>query len=259
MKRIIALVWAAALLLCAGAAQAAGWREDLGPERPYTTMPQVDLTEEIGYMMFYPNQGMPATTVCQTLFIYLPREDVKAGEGMLQLNTAKDGPVLSIAMNDADAVRQRAMSEDELELWLWGSGSCFEIRLPRTLEFSKDYYITMAQGCIVTDDGLESPAIQDRSAWRITLGGDYGIGGLMYQDAPTGQTTDQARGEISFRLELSGEAKSAVLYSRDASVDFPVTFFGESSHVTGVVTGDTPDWGVMFFDAEGMKLDQLEF
>ena len=257
MKRIVALVWMTALLLSVGAARASEWREGLGPWQPYTAMPQVDLTEEVGYMMFYPNRGMPATTFCQTLFIYLPREDVKAGEGTLQLNTAKKSAVLTVAMNDAEVVRQRAMSEEELELWMWGGGTCFEIRLPRSLEFGQDYDVTLSKGCIVTADGVESPAIKDRNAWRITLDSDYGVGGLTYSAADG--TADEATKELSFRVELGGEARSATLYSRDGSVDLPVTFFGESSQVTGTVTGETAAWGVMFFDAEGVQLDQLEF
>ncbi|MCH5287526.1 MAG: hypothetical protein J1E43_08890 [Christensenellaceae bacterium] len=260
MKRIIALAWVAALILCVGAAQAAEWREGLGPGQPYTNAPEVDLTEQLGYMMFYPNQNMTMETFCQTLYIYLPREDVTSGDGVLHLNTVEDGLVLSIAMNDTEAIRQRAMIEDELDIWMWGSGSCFEIHLPRTLEFGKTYFVTMTQSCIVTEGGIDSPAIDNPYAWRFALAGDYGIGGLEYQGLnEEGATIAQAGDEISFDLVLGGEAASAALYSRDASVDFPVTFFEESSPVTGIVTSDSPAWGVMFFDAEGSKLSQMEF
>lgn len=255
MKRIIALC-CAALLLWTGAAQAAEWREGLTAAKPYPTLPQVDLAGELGYMMFYPNKGMSPDTFCETLYVYLPREDVMAGEGVLQLNTVEDGSVLRIAMNDKEVIRQRAMSEEELELWMWGSGSCFEIQLPQALDFGRSYYVTMSQGCIVTQDGISSPAMNDREAWRFDLAGEYGVGGLARHRLPT---DGQDGIEISFHLELGGDAKSAVLYSRDASVDFPISYFSESSQVKGVAAGDSPAWGVMFFDAQGSKLDQLEF
>lgn len=265
MKRIIALACLMVLLLCVAAAQAAEWREGLGPGQPYTNVPAVDLNEQLGYIMFYPTQDMPVATVCPKLYIYLPREDVMIGEGALRLNTAEDGAVLTVAMDDADLVRQRAMTEDELDAWMWGGGSCFEIRLPRTLAFGKTYFVTMAQGCIVTADGIASPAIDDRDAWRITLAGDYGIGALetlrpAADGAPEATVlTAQPGDEIRFHLQLGGDAKSAVLYSRDLSVDFPAAYFEESAEVVGYVTADTPAWGVMFFDAAGERLDQLEF
>ena len=251
MKRIIALVWMTTLLLFTGAAQASEWREGLGPGQPYTTMPQVDLDEEIGYMMFYPNDGMPTPAYCQSLYLYLPREDVMAGEGTLQLNTAKDGSILTIAMNDAEAVRQREMSEEELELWMWGGGTCFEISLPDSLAFNTDYYVTLSEACIVADNGVRSPAIKNRNAWRFAMG-DYGIGGLTY-------TAQEETTEVSFRVELGGEACSATLYSRDDSVAFQVTVFAESGPATGVMTDENAAWGVIFFDAEGAPLDWLEF
>lgn len=265
MKRIIAMVWLAALILCLGAAQAAGWHEALGPGQPYANVPEVDLTKELGYMMFYPNRDMSVETVCQTLYIYLPREDVTAGKGVLSLNTAEDGPVLSIGMNDTDSVRQRAMSEEELDVWMWGGGSCFEIRLPQTLEFGKSYFVTMAKNCIVTENGVGNPAIDTPNAWRFALGGEYAVSGMGYRrPQANGQyeesvMTAQAGDEIGFDLVLGGEAKSAVLYSRDASVDFPTVYFEESSQIKGIVTGDIPAWGVMFFDAAGGQLAQIEF
>lgn len=265
MRKIIAAAWAAALILCASAAWAAEWREGLHPGQPYATLPAVDLTQEIGYMMFYPNEGMPATAVCRTLYIYLPREDVLAGEGTLRLSAVEDGPVLDVAMNDETLVRHRAMTEDELDAWLWGSGSCFEIQLPRALEWGKTYYATMAKACVTTEAGIDSPAISGQYSWRFALAGEYAVSGLEYRRPladgayETVLTPAQPGDEITFDLVLGGEAASATLYSRGASVDFPTVHTERSMQVTGVVTADAPAWGVMFFDAQGEMLDQLEF
>lgn len=261
MKRIIALAWLAALFLCVGAARAAEWREGLGPGQPYTNVPEIDLTERLGYMMFYPNEDMAVENVCRTLYVYLPREDVKRGEGLLRLNTEKDGAVMSIAMSDENLVRQRAMTEEELDWWLWGGGTCFEIQLPRSLDFGKTYYVTMAKGCIVTEDGVENPPISDRGAWRVALAGEYGIGGMTCRRPQTNEEsilTPRAGDEIAFDVVLGGEAASAALYSRDASVDFTVSYLETSSRVTGTCTSDSPAWGIMFFDAEGRRIHQME-
>ena len=245
MKRIITFILL--FTLCLGTALASEWQEGLGPGKPYRAVPEVDLSERLGYMVFYPSQALPAKNMCRTLSIYLPREDVRIGHGTIDLYAAdKKNPVLRIAMNDADI---RPMNAAELAALQWGSGTCCEIHLPRSLELGKAYYVQMSQGCFVTESGLSSPAITQRSAWSFTLSGEYGVGGI----------TDSPANEISFDLVLGGEAASAALYSRDASVDFPRVFFDQSSHVTGHVTGDHPAWGVIFFDAEGQTIDQFEF
>ena len=247
--------------LCLSTALAAEWPEGLGPGKPYSAVKEVNPEEELGYMMFYPSQDDPAAKLCRTLFIYLPREDVAPGDGTLQLCTRKDGAVLSIPMRDEALVLKRPLTETELTALRWGGGTCFEIQLPTSLQFGKDYYVKLAEGCIVTQGGLQSPAISKKNAWSFMLSGDYGIGGLAYRRPQVSEpvVTPQAGDEISFELLLGGNAASAALYSRDASVDFPVTSYQASGHVTGTVIGDSPTWGVLFFDEAGNPLDQLEF
>lgn len=265
MKRIMALVLMAAMLLCAQAAQAADWPEGLGPEQPYANVPKVDLNEQLGYVMFYPNRNMPAENVCQTLYIYVPREDVTIGEGSLELRTARGGVLQRVEMTDAERVTLRAMQEAELDALHWGSGMCFEVQLLSSLAFGQDYFVHMAQGCIMAEGGVESPAVNNAEQWSFTLTGDYGVGELAYRRSlangrwEPSVATPQAGDEIRFELLLGGDAATAMLYSRDGSVAFPETFVEASGSVTGTVTGDAPSWGVLFLDAEQNEVDHLDF
>ena len=259
MKRIITLILL--LILCAGSALAAEWPEGLGPGKPYSTVKAVNLEKELGYLMFYPSQDDPVETMCRTLFIDLPREDVAPGDGTLQLCTRKDGVVLSIPMSDEALVHARPLSEAELTALRWGGGTRFEIHLPKSLAFGKDYYVTLAEGCIVTESGLRSPAISKKNAWSFTLSGDYGVSGLAYHKPGVSShaITAQAGDEIRFALVLGGDAASAAVYSRDASVDFHVASYHANDQVIGTVISDSPAWGVLFFDEAGNLIDQLEF
>lgn len=246
MKRIVALTLTM-LLLCAATAQAAQWRDGLSPSQPYSGVPEVDLSEQMGYMMLYPNEMAPAAHGCQKLFIYLPREDVKAGDGVFYLYTEKGTEVFRASMNDTAVVMQRAATEAELEGLLWGSGTCFEIVLPRTLDLGGAYFANMERGGIVTQDGIDSPEIGGKDAWAFAVEGDYGVSAMEYAD-----------GEVSFELMLGGEAAQALLYGDD-SVFFAQTLQNENGTVTGRVNSDTPHWGVLFLDEQGNELNRIEF
>ena len=266
MKRLMVLVLVV-LMLCAGMAQAAEWREGLSPSQPYVGVRPVDLDEHMGYMMFYPSAKMQAENACQRLFIYLPREDVKVGNGTLYLCVEGEStPIWSTVMTNAEAVEQREITEEELTGLLWGGGTCFEILLPKSLEFGKNYFVNMTRDCIVTTDGkLDNPEVGGTEAWGFTLQGEYGVGGMEYRrPAPDGSYVDgimkpQAGDEIRFDLVLGGNATMAVIYGYNDSVDFDVTSFDESGEVVGSVMTEYPMWGVMFLDAQGQEVDRVEF
>lgn len=272
MKKAIALVMA--LMLCAGIAQAAEWEEGTSPGQPYPNMPEINLDEQMGYMMFYPTeksgQGakMGIESACQRLYIYLPREDVKAGDGTLYLcsEEVKRGEIWKTSMNDTAAVTQRAIREEELDGLLWGGGTCFEVKLPRTLELGKTYFINMERGCIVSEGGVDSPEVGGTEAWRFTLEGDWGVNGMEYRRSlgnnkyEEGLLTPQAGDEIRFDLVLGGDAVAAVVNRfQDESVEFETTYYAESAEVTGVVTKENPQWFVMFLDDAGNELNRVEF
>ena len=251
-----------------------GWREGMSPAKPYAGVPEVDLTERLGYMMFYPTDKEPADCACQELCLYLPREDVKAGEGKLYLGAeGEDGALWSTPMNDADAVAVRPMTENEKQSLLWGGGTCFVIKLPRSLELGKTYFVNMERGCIWTADGkLDNHEVGGKKTWRFTLAGDYGVGGLEYRrkiGEASGESSEAeyeagilkpvAGDEIRFDLTLGGDAAMAVMYGYNESVNFSTVMYEESAEVIGEVLEDSPAWGVMFLDENGDELKRVEF
>ena len=264
MKRIAAWILVA-LLLCSGVAQAAEWADGLSPSKPYENEPEINLEETLGYMMFFPKAGNAAQAACDRLYIYLPREDVKAGEGTFYLLNEQDGVIWSTAMNDADAITQRSIDEAELDGLLWGSGTCFEIMLPRTLELGKPYFVNMTRGCIVAENGVENAQIGGTDLWTFTVEGEYGISGMEYRRAKTDGGYEeqllhpQAGDEIRFDLVLGGDAAVASIYALNGSVDFLMTTFTASGEVIGDVISENVAWGVVFLDAGNNVLDRIEF
>ena len=261
MKRIIAL--ALALLLLTGTA-AAEWSEGMSPSKPYEGVPEVDLQEQMGYMMFYPREGLPAQIACQRLYIYLPREDVKAGEGTLYLFSDKGDEVWSAAMTDVEAITQRSINDAELAGLLWGGGTCFEVLLPRTLEVGKTYYVNLTRGCIVAKNGVENPQLGG-TEWAVKMDSEYGVSGMEYRRElydgvwEDGISHPQVGDQIRFDLVLGGDAAMAAIYKYNDSADFLMTTFEKSCEVIGEVTSEELVWGVMFLDAWGNELSRVEF
>lgn len=261
MKRIVALAMMIALLAI-GAQMAVA--EEWNSAQPYAGVPEIDLTTQLGYMVFYPNDVVTVEGVCDQLFIYLPRTDVTAGEGQLFVFTEEDGEVWRARMNDADCVQVRPLNDGELEGLLWSEGTCFEIRLPRSLTLGKMYYVNLERGCIAAD-GVENVQIGGTEAWFFEVQGEFGLNAVEYRrpQADGGYeemiSKPQAGDEIHFELVLGGEAVAAALYSNDETLDFEVNYFTESGEVTGTVTGGAPAWGVVFLDAEGNIVGQADF
>ena len=276
-KRLMILLTAMllALALLSGTALAAQWPEGRSPSKPYSNKPEVDLNEKMGYIILYPRDRnrMAAYEYCNTLEIYLPREDIEIGTGALRLYQLPQGggaavEAASVAFG-SDATRVRPLSEEELQGLMWGSGVCIEITLPVSLEFGGSYYVTMEEGCFTANHGaVVSPAITNPEAWVPVLTGDYGVSGLRYsappaedgQEAPAeGYKAVPEKGDIiRFDVVLGGEAAAAVIYSVNDSVYFENIEYEQSGAVQGVVTGDDLKWGVVFLNAAGEVLDAID-
>ena len=257
MKKI--LTWLLLLSLLLPSAALAGWEEGLGPGKPYANLPEIDLGEKMGYMIFTPDEGLAAQHACQWLRVYLPREDVALGEGTLILYEAGGREVWRTEMANAEAVTLRALNESELEGLLWGGGTCVEARLPRTLTLGQTYFLNLTHGAIVSDSGVESAQIGGEDSWRFTVEGDFGVSGMRYcRDDAEDLLTPQAGDEIRFDLTL-GDAAMAVIYGSNQSVDFVTSIFTEDQEVIGLVTGEELSWGVIFLDAQGQELGRVNF
>ena len=189
MKRLIALILAG-LMVLGGASLAASWPEGCSPAQPYSNLPEVNLSETMGYIMMFPRTKLPASRFCDVLAMYLPRTDLAIGKGQAHLYEIVEGEkkpveICAIDFSDPDSVAIREMTEKELGDFMWGSGSCVSMYLSRSLEFGEhSYYVTMDEGCFTAADGkLKSIAISNNDAWVPVLQGEYGISGLRYVDA----------------------------------------------------------------------------
>ena len=270
MKRIIAIL--VVCMLCLTSAYAAEWAEGRSAAQPYAGVPEVDLTQTMGYIMMYPRTKLPARFFCDALEMYLPREDIVLGEGTLTLYKGDGEVVATVPFTDEEMVELRPLEEEELNGLMWGGGVCVEVHLPVSLTIGESYYVLAEEGCFTTADGkIPSVAISSPEAWTPVVNGDYGVSALSYSVAPAVEETEEgeeapAENEeieleykntpevgdvIHFDLVLGGDAKFAVIYSENESVEFETTQFTESCHVTGVVAGEELSWGVAFMDGEG--------
>ncbi len=264
MKKFVAFILA--VLICTSTAFATEWVDGRSASKPYAGLPAVDLSEKLGYMMFYPNAKMIVEGCCRTLYVYLPRTDVKAGKGTLYLCSSEQGELLRLAFNDEQYVACRPMSDGELNGLMWGEGTCFEVTLPFTLGLNKNYFVNLSRDCVVTVDGkLGNPEIGGTEAWTFSTDADYGVSGMRYR-RPLEEKGDEERvqfpksgDEVALEILLGGPAVSAVLYCYDDSMDFDEVFFSESSSVTGRLVAGEPNWGVAFFDVDGNVLDMVDF
>ena len=265
MKKILALLLA--LTLCGAPALAANWAEGRSPAKPYAGVPEVDLATQIGYMVFYPNdkEGYDLKNGGRTLHIYLPRDDAEAGEGRLFLAT-QDGEVWRTAMNNTESVVRREMTERELDSLLWGGGTCFEITVPKSLELGKSYFVNIEKGAIVANGGaVTNPDIGGTDSWKFDVTGDYGVSNMEYRRPVDGGkyegeiASPVVGDEVRMDVTLAGDAKMAVLYANHGSVSFDGTMVEESGEVVGKVLADDPSFGLVFLDAEGKELLNIEF
>ena len=191
MKKLIALLLVGIMLL-GGAAMAASWPEGCGPSKPYSKSSPVDLNQTMGYVIIYPTAKLTVNGFCDVLEMYLPREDLQIGAGVLTVYEVVPGmgDQVFCAVNFANpnSVRIRHMNEDELEGVMWGGGMCVDIHLPKSLEFGDrvhSYYVLMEEGCFTAANGaVKSISITAHDAWTPVISGQYGISGLCYVDAP---------------------------------------------------------------------------
>ena len=264
MKKLIAICMAL-MLLYAVPASAAQWPEGRSASKPYAGKPEVDFSKTVGYMMFYPRTGVEVVGGLRTLFIYLPREDVKAGDGELTLRSDEDRSTWSVAFSNTDYVRQRDMVEEELVGLMWGSGACFEITLPVSVSLNRHYYVDLGRDCIISHDGtVSNPELPGEKSWYFSTEADFGVSEMEYRRAlsnggyDTGIVTPAVGDEIRLDVVLGGEATTAVLYQYSGA-DFGVTTFTEDGEAIGTVTAEDPDWGVLFFDASGNQVGVVQF
>ena len=268
MKHFIAILMV--FVLCLGTAYAAEWPEGTSPAKPYKGVREADLDKIMGHMLEYPKVGDPAELYCDTLYIYLPREDVALGENTMKV-LDENGEYISVSFNDADHVRLFPLDEETLSDLMWGSGVCIEILLPVSLGLSDQNLVTFEAGCFTAKNGsISNPVLveglPEEQSWRPVIGSDYGVGKLRYTGAGVDPATDfsskanpGAGDVVCFDVTLGGKAVYAVLESEDGSVAFDVSSVEENSTICAPLTSDDFHWGIMFMDANDEVLDYLGF
>ena len=254
MKRLIALSLAVLMLLTA-TAYATEWGEGLGPNKPYSQLPEVDLSETLGYMIYYPNERMPVAGV-KTLFIYLPREDIELNSngGNVIIRSEDKGEEYRIAVNDSDSVILRPMLDGEKRSLMWGSGVCIEINLPVSLRLGCSYSLDIDAGSI-TVPGADVTHAKIEKATKFDTCADYGVSELAYIRMNEKGTEENVVGKIMagdtarFDIVIGGDAKSATIIPGEG-ITFSAESITESCEVTATITGDNPTWQVVFWDVE---------
>ena len=112
---------------------------------------------------------------------------------------------------------------------------------------------------------LENPTIGGTDSWRFSVTGDYGVNLMEYRRPLDAEgeyenevTEPQAGDEVRFDIVLGGEATSAVLYTDGNSVSFDSTLIKSSGEVVGKVNSANPYWGIVFLNAQGEAIMEME-
>ena len=269
MKKIITVCLVLMMLITAAAETAVNtgnWAEGLSPQKPYTGSPEVDFNENIGYMLLMPvNESniLPGKNILQ---IYMPRNDVEIGSGLVSLYSEEDGLVEEI-WTDSGKITGRDMTAEELEALIWGEGFVFEIAIEKPLEANRNYYVQMTEDVIVAplyDNG--TPAIENNTAWKFTTNhADY-VDTIIFSREAEGETAVIAEEQLctgdsaQVSIVIGEENVSAAIYCKNGLIVPDTTYMVES----GIINIDFPangeiNWGVVFMDAEGNTIYSMDY
>lgn len=296
MKKLIALVLVCMLCL-AGTAFAAEWPEGLSPAKPTNLKPEVDLDKNIGYWLPFPRSGLPAESFCDVLELYMPNPDIELGEGTATLwNADGEVCVLDFSdptqvelrdLEEVELVDLHWGSGKCLEMHL-----PISLKFDENYYVTMDEGVLTSRGGKVKSMPIPYSDKVDitEQYWTPMISGDYGISGLYYSTPATGAAdatgatgeeievegaiegavegeAATAAGEpkynpvkgdvLNFDVVLGGDVTYAIMRSENNSVYFDTLEYGQSGHVTGTITGDKPEWGVVFLDADGAVVDYM--
>lgn len=280
MKRVLAICL---LLLLTATVLAEGetgkWGEGLGPQKPYSGSPEVDFEKTIGYMIFMPLNQSTVTPGKLILQILMPREDVEIGSGTITLYNGQDEVVEEIPF-DEEHVKQRAMTEAELDAMIWGCGTVFSVKTSNPPEANQSFYVLMTDGCIIAPDyGTETLPLEDKAKWTFNtnvtnyvenFAYSHDNGNIEADDETEPEEEEETEEEpleapqlddfANFSIVLDGTGITAVIYCNEGSIATEDTYVTESKDVSVqfVSVGQT-DWGVMFLKEDGSILYQVDY
>ena len=257
MRKFVSMLAVLLALMFAGtqalAESAALWSNGQSPSQPYKGVPPVDLTQKLGYMVFAPLSNDNVDAVLTSLTIYLPREDVKAGEGALSIYE-KDGkaPLEVVAFSDVARVSAAPIDQETLDWLYWESGVAFTVCIANALDADRGYYVSMEENCIVSADGaVGNIALDGKKGWAFTTNAEAGVTARTRSGDDAPKVGDSA----SISVKLGGDAVSAMVFCDTEAVsseDMPLTESGTLTaryEKAGLVR-----WGVALTDEAGSLL-----
>ena len=242
-------------IICTGAAVAEGtqesvfplWENGLSAQRPYEDLPEVDLTEKLGYMMFYPTNNSVADIGTKVLEIFFPRTDVSAGDGKISLLDKESGTLIaSYPMSDGKHVAFAAASAKDLEWLGWETGMQALITLDASLFIDREYYVTFDKAAIVVRDyEIENPAMTTQRGWSFSTASNYGVEGLTVNED----------GNTIVQIKLGGSAIEAYPFLiGEGDLNTDMDMLSENGSITIQASSGKVEWGIAFADANGNVL-----
>ena len=191
IRRLLIIFLCLMLGFRAGYAAAAEWPAGTGPAQPYPGRPAADLEHSLGDMMLYPCLEAPAQHYCDSLYMFLPREDMHLPDahardeyGLLYVYNGNGELLEIIDASDRSRVTMEIIPDKWLQSLLWGGGVMVRLRLLTSLVRDQSYYVEMQPGIILTPGLISNPAVHGPETWQPRMTGSYGISGRRYRKAP---------------------------------------------------------------------------
>ena len=267
MKKKIAAIFLA-LLMLGSLAQAEGdWAEGLSPQKPYSGSKEVDFNESIGFILLMPFNGSYANPGELKLTIALPRTDIALdGEGVISVYGKTEGLLEEIKL-DSDKVTFREMTEEEKEYLIWGCGTVIEIQTDVLMEANRVYYVNMTEGCIFSEAyGTKSDAVNNDYEWTFTTEVHNYVEEITYMRTVEGQERPkivkdvQVGDEAKVSVVINDPGVSAAVFCDAGSIIPGQTFFGETGETTIKFpsNGDVT-WGIKFFNEYGKVIYSMDY
>lgn len=258
MKKLALFLIAALLLTAPGLGEAGPvWSNGQSPAQPYKGVPPVDLSKKLGYMVLDPLNNSNADGALDTLRIYLPRTDVRAGDGALRLYDAGSGMAIEeIRFSDEARVAANPIEAEALGWLYWESGVCFAIRLRNALDIDRAYTVSLEENAIVAPDyAIGNSAMEGRTGWSFTTKADSGVTARQF----SGEANPKVGDTVAVEVKLP-EGMAASIFCRSEAV----TAVEGPDAVPGTLTArfNEPgpvDWSVVLLGEGGELLSVYRY
>ncbi len=263
MKKLVSTlaILAALVAFCAPALaeSAAAWSNGQSPAQPYKGVPPVNLSKKLGYMVLDPLNNENADGASGILRIYLPRVDVKAGAG--SINVYEEGaksPLETIVFDDSSRVTMEPIGAEDLAWLYWESGVCFTVRLDNSLDADKTYYATLEEGTILATDyeAVTNTLLDGRKGWTFTTNTDAGVTARRRSGGDMPKVGD----DVTVEVKLGGAVASATIFCDTDAVTSDGQPLNESGELTAhYAKAGLASWGIALMDESGTLITAYRY